>query len=63
MNSATSVRRRHKTGTVTRIILLISFIILFGRLIFTIPGAIEHHQLKKTDSAPASSMTTTTETR
>jgi len=28
----------------SRIILLISFFILVGRLIFIIPGAIEHHQ-------------------
>jgi len=38
----------------TRIVLLISFIILLGRLIYTIPGAIEHHQQKKaTQEIPA----------
>jgi len=38
----------------TRIVLLISFIILLGRLIYTIPGAIEHHQQKKaTQETPA----------
>lgn len=47
MNSAFPARRRPKTGTMTRIILLISFFILVGRLIFIIPGAIEHHQQKK----------------
>lgn len=56
MNSAMPVRRRQKTGTLTRIVLLISFIILLSRLIFTIPGAIEHHQQKKTasESTPVS---------
>ncbi|WP_130831004.1 YfgG family protein [[Erwinia] mediterraneensis] len=63
MNSAMPVRRRHKTGTMTRIVLLISFIILIGRLIFTIPGAIEHHQLKKADSSVPAAMTTTAENR
>jgi hypothetical protein len=32
VNSAISPRRRQKTGTMTRIVLLISFIILFSRL-------------------------------
>ncbi|MFH8132894.1 YfgG family protein [Pantoea osteomyelitidis] len=58
MNSAMPVRRRQKTGTMTRIVLLISFIILLGRLIFTIPGAIEHQQQKKTASAPITITTT-----
>jgi hypothetical protein len=31
----------------TRIVLLISFIILLGRLLYVLPGAIEHHQEKK----------------
>lgn len=47
MNSAISARRRHKTSNMTRIVLFISFLILAGRLIFIIPGAIEHHQQKK----------------
>ncbi|WP_312239793.1 YfgG family protein [Pantoea sp.] len=58
MNSAMPVRRRQKTGTMTRIVLLISFIILLSRLIFTIPGAIEHHQQKKTASEPATVVST-----
>nr|WP_202631143.1 YfgG family protein [Pantoea ananatis] len=37
----------------TRIVLLISFIILFSRLIFILPAAFEHHQQKQTDSPPA----------
>ena len=52
MNSAIPARRRPKTGTMTRIILLISFMILAGRLLFIIPGAIEHHQQKKTMPQP-----------
>nr|WP_191322167.1 YfgG family protein [Pantoea nemavictus] len=36
----------------SRIILLISFFILVGRLIFIIPGAIEHHQQKQVISEP-----------
>ena len=44
MNSAISPRRRQKTGTMTRIVLLISFIILFSRLIFILPAAFELHQ-------------------
>ncbi len=52
MNSAIPARRRPKTGTMTRIILLISFMILAGRLLFIIPGAIEHHQQKKATSQP-----------
>ncbi|MEN5017645.1 YfgG family protein [Erwinia sp. Eh17-17] len=51
MNSAMSFRKRQKTGHITRVILLVSFIILLGRLIFVVPGAIEHHQQKK--NAPA----------
>ncbi|MFS2222095.1 YfgG family protein [Pantoea sp. B65] len=47
MNNAMSGHRRRKTGPMTRIVLLISFIILLARLIYTIPGAIEHHQQKK----------------
>ena len=52
MNSAMSIRRRQKTGLMTRIILLISFLILLGRLLYTIPGAIEHHQQKQTLPEP-----------
>ncbi|PNS11356.1 DUF2633 domain-containing protein [Mixta theicola] len=49
MNSITSLRKRRKTGRLTRIVLLISFIILFGRLLFVLPGAFQHHQDKKVD--------------
>ncbi|WP_455819912.1 YfgG family protein [Pseudomonas cerasi] len=51
VNSAMSFRKRQKTGRMTRVILLVSFIILLGRLIYVVPGAIEHHQQKK--NAPA----------
>ncbi|WP_437613718.1 YfgG family protein [Erwinia sp. V71] len=47
MNNATPLPRHKKTGRITRVVLLVSFIILLGRLIYTIPGAIEHHQQKK----------------
>lgn len=53
MNSAIPARRRPKTGTMTRIVLLISFFILAGRLLFIIPGAIEHHLQKKAVTPPA----------
>lgn len=51
-----SFRKRQKTGTLTRIILFVSFIILLGRLIYVIPGAFEHHQQKK--AAPAATTVT-----
>ncbi|WP_343552445.1 YfgG family protein [Pantoea sp.] len=54
MNSAISARRRPKTGTMTRVVLLVSFLILFGRLLFIIPGAIEHHQQKNATPQPVS---------
>ncbi|MGK3143307.1 YfgG family protein [Pantoea sp. C2G6] len=61
MNSAISPRRRQKTGTMTRIVLLISFIILFSRLIFILPAAFEHHQQQKTPVEPVA--VTTGDTR
>ncbi|MCG7388930.1 MULTISPECIES: YfgG family protein [Pantoea] len=56
MNSAIPSRRRPKSGSFTRIVLLISFIILVSRLIFILPAAFEHHQQKKAapQSAPLS---------
>ncbi|URQ59931.1 YfgG family protein [Pantoea alhagi] len=50
MNSITSLRKRRKTGRMTRIVLLISFIILIGRLLFVLPGAFQHHQDKKANN-------------
>ncbi|AUX94384.1 YfgG family protein [Mixta gaviniae] len=47
MNSITPFRRRHKTGRMTRVVLLISFILLLGRLLYVLPGAFQHHQDKK----------------
>ncbi|QHM72031.1 YfgG family protein [Mixta intestinalis] len=47
MNSVTSLRRRPKTGRMTRIILLISFILLLGRLFYALPGAFQHYQNNK----------------
>lgn len=61
MNSAISSRRRQKTGTMTRIVLLISFIILFSRLIFILPAAFEHHQQQK--SLPEPTAVTSGDTR
>ncbi|RPE02262.1 DUF2633 family protein [Candidatus Pantoea deserta] len=56
MNSAIPSRRRPRTSSFTRIVLLISFIILVSRLIFILPAAFEHHQQKKAapESAPLS---------
>jgi len=56
VNSAIPSRRRAKTPSFTRIVLLISFIILFSRLIFILPAAFEHHQQKKAapETAPLS---------
>ena len=48
MNSAMSFKR-HKTSRMTRIVLLISFILLFGRLIYAVPGAFHHHKQKHQD--------------
>ena len=47
MNNAMSLQKRQKTGKLTQTILFISFVILLGRLIYVVPGAIEHHQQKK----------------
>jgi len=44
----------------TRIVLLISFFILVGRLIFIIPGAIEHHQQKQATPEPVTLSTSET---
>ncbi|OON39001.1 hypothetical protein BTJ39_15240 [Izhakiella australiensis] len=61
MDSATTPyhrRQRRKSSLMTRIVLLISFIILIGRLVFVIPGAISHHQQKQLEvSAPAAPVT------
>lgn len=56
MNSAIPSRRRPKTSSFTRVVLLISFIILVSRLIFILPAAFEHHQQKKAalESVPLS---------
>ncbi|WP_442897176.1 YfgG family protein [Erwinia sp. CGal63] len=49
-------RKRRKTSRMTRIVLLVSFIILAARLIYVLPGAIEHHKQKKQETVlPASS--------
>jgi len=52
-----SFRKRRKTSHMTRIILLVSFIILVGRLIFVVPGAIKHHQQKNQDVAVSTVIT------
>ena len=52
MNSITPVRKRRKTGRMTRIVLLISFAILLGRLLFVLPSAFQHHQDKKANAEP-----------
>ncbi|WP_071819164.1 YfgG family protein [Erwinia tasmaniensis] len=50
MNNAMLLRKRNKTSHLTRVILLVSFIILLARLIYVVPGAIQHHQQKKLSS-------------
>ncbi|MEI2267214.1 YfgG family protein [Erwinia sp. CGal63] len=56
MNRAMPFRKRRKTSRMTRIVLLVSFIILAARLIYVLPGAIEHHKQKKQETVlPASS--------
>ncbi|MGE9552344.1 YfgG family protein [Erwinia amylovora] len=57
MNRAMPFRKRQKTSRMTRIVLLVSFIILVGRLIYVVPGAIAHHQQKKQDVAVPTSVT------
>ncbi|WP_105647496.1 YfgG family protein [Cronobacter dublinensis] len=47
MSQATSIRRRHRFNSrMTRIVLLISFLFLFGRFIYSAVGAWYHHQDK-----------------
>jgi hypothetical protein len=41
----------------TRIVLLVSFIILTGRLIYVVPAAFEHHQQKKQEVAVPAAVT------
>ncbi|QUG74790.1 DUF2633 family protein [Erwinia sp. E602] len=52
MSNAMTFRKRSRTGRMTRVVLLVSFIILAGRLIFVIPGAIEHHQQRQNAPVP-----------
>ncbi|WP_148052453.1 YfgG family protein [Atlantibacter hermannii] len=47
MSQATSMRKRHRfNNRMTRIILLISFVFLFGRFVYSAIGAWQHHQNK-----------------
>ena len=47
MSQATRMRKRHRFNTrMTRIILLISFLFFFGRLVYSSIGAWYHHQDK-----------------
>lgn len=49
------MRRRHRfNGRMTRIILLISFLFLFGRFVYSSIGAWHHHQDKKADAQQSS---------
>ncbi|MCT4701458.1 YfgG family protein [Enterobacteriaceae bacterium H20N1] len=48
MTQVTSMRRRHRfNNRMTRIILLISFLFLFGRFVYSSIGAWHHHQHQK----------------
>ncbi|WP_312074592.1 YfgG family protein [Atlantibacter sp.] len=50
MSQATTIRKRHRfNGRMTRIILLISFLFLFGRFVYSAIGA-WYHQQGKTES-------------
>ncbi|CCG88006.1 putative protein yfgG [Erwinia piriflorinigrans CFBP 5888] len=49
------LKKRKKTSHFTRVILLVSFIILLGRLIYVVPGAIQHYQQKKLSPATSTS--------
>lgn len=49
------MRRRHRFNSrMTRIILLISFLFLFGRFVYSSIGAWHHHQDKKADAQQSS---------
>ncbi|WP_380183686.1 YfgG family protein [Kalamiella sp. sgz302252] len=50
VNRAMVFNKRRKTSRMTRIVLLVSFIILAGRLLYVLPGAIEHHKQKKQET-------------
>ncbi|WP_431225461.1 YfgG family protein [Serratia sp. L9] len=47
--------RKKTTGRMTKIVLLISFIILVGRLLYAAIVAIPHHQEKRSASEPQAS--------
>ena len=51
-----SLQKRQQTGKLPRIVLFISFIILLGRLIYVVPGAIEHHQQKTAEPVSSTSV-------
>ncbi|WP_237385133.1 YfgG family protein [Xenorhabdus sp. Sc-CR9] len=38
------MKKKKKSVQITKLILLISFLILFGRLIYSFMAALEHHQ-------------------
>ncbi|MBV7405205.1 YfgG family protein [Enterobacter sp. ENT03] len=47
MSQATSMRKRHRFDSrMTRIVLLISFFVFFGRFVYSSIGAWYHHQDK-----------------
>ena len=50
MNRAMPFRKQRKTSRMTRIVLLVSFIILAARLLYVLPGAIEHHKQKQQET-------------
>ncbi len=61
------MRKRHRfNGRMTRIVLLISFLFLFGRLIYSSIGAWHHHQEKvqqTQQTTPTGSLNTPTSLR
>lgn len=47
VNNVMTFRRPRKTSHITKIVLLVSFIILVARLVYVFPGALADHQQKK----------------
>ncbi len=59
MNNVIAFRKKPKNKRLTRILLLISFLILLMRLLWVIPAAFEHHKQKKAPDAVSENQTDT----
>ncbi|SIP74063.1 YfgG family protein [Xenorhabdus innexi] len=49
------MKNKKKTAEITKLILFISFLILFGRFIYSSIAALEHHQQKQQNMMEQSS--------